>query len=94
MAPFYRCLFFYPGVFGLAYLILLKQLSQEDLEAKLLKGGLSKISPMALMNFLRIFMLRLKDFRWKNGEIDQNIPVTVHAQTIKATHQIIISRNA
>ena len=56
------------------YLILLKQLSPEDLEAKLINRGLSKISPMALMNFLRIFMLHLKDFRWKNGKIPQNIP--------------------
>ena len=74
MALFYRYLFFYRGVFALAYIILLKQLSPENLEAKMMNGGLSKISPMALMNFLRILLLRLKDFRWKNGKIAQNIP--------------------
>ena len=26
------------------------------------------------MNFLRIYMLRLKEFRWRNGKIAQNIP--------------------
>ena len=40
MALFYCCLFFYPTIFGLAYLILLKKLSNKDLEAKLIIGGL------------------------------------------------------
>ena len=75
MCLFYSCLFFYPGAFVLAYLILLKQLSQENLEAKLINGGLSKIPPMALMNFLRILLICLKDFRWRSGKIAQNIPV-------------------
>ena len=75
MCLFYSCLFFYPGAFALAYLILLKQLNHEKLEAKLMNGGLSNIPPMALMNFLRILLIRLKDFRWRSGKIAQNIPV-------------------
>ena len=59
----------------MAYLILLKQLSPEKLEAKLMTGGLSNIPPMALMNFLRILLIRLKDFRWRSRNLAENIPV-------------------
>ena len=75
MCLFYSCLFFYSEAFALVYLILLKQLSPEKLEAKLMNGGLSNIPPMALMNFLRILLIRLKDFRWRSGNLADNIPV-------------------
>ena len=44
------------------------------MEARLTTGGLSNISPAALMNFLRIYMLRLKEFRWMDGNLVKNIP--------------------
>ena len=59
----------------MAYLILLKQLSPEKLEAKLMDGGLSNIPPLALMNFLRILLIRIKDFRWRRGDLNECIPV-------------------
>ena len=59
----------------MVYLILLKQLSQEKLEAKLMGGGLSNIPPMALMNFLRILLIRIKDFGWRKGDLRECIPV-------------------
>ena len=65
---------FYPAVFGLACLILWKQMSSGDLEARLMNGGLSKIPPAALINFLRIYMLRLHEFGWMTGDLIQNIP--------------------
>ena len=43
-----------------------------------MNGGLAQISPMALSNFLRILLIRLKDFRWQSGEITKNIP-EIHA---------------
>ena len=55
-----------------------QQLSQKDLEVKLMNRRLAQISPMALLNFLRIFLIRLKDFRWQSGEITKNIP-EIHA---------------
>ena len=30
---------------------------------------------MALMNFLRILVFRMKDFRWRRGDLDESIPV-------------------
>ena len=75
MCLFYNCLFFYPEAFAMVYLILLKQLSPEKLEAKLITGGLSNIPPMALMNFLRILLIRIKDFRWRRGDLNECIPV-------------------
>ena len=75
MCLFYNCLFFYTEPFAMAYLILLKQLSPEKLEAKLITGGLSNIPSMALMNFLRILLIRVKDFRWRRGNLEENIPV-------------------
>ena len=74
MSLFYHCLFFYPSVFALSCLILWKQMGWEDMEARLAIGGLSKIPPAALMNFLRIYMLRLGEFGWMNGDLVQNIP--------------------
>merc|ERR1712240_742467 len=74
MSLFYHCLFFYPGVFALTCLILWKQMKREDMEAQLITGGLSNISPAAIMNFLRIYMLRLKEFRWMDGNLVKNIP--------------------
>merc|ERR1712240_619145 len=74
MSLFYHCLFFYPGVFALTCLILWKQMDREDMEARLITGGLSNISPAALMNFLRIYMLRLKEFGWMDGDLVKNIP--------------------
>ena len=44
------------------------------MEARLTTGGLSNISPAALMNFLRIYMLRLKEFKWMDGNLVKNIP--------------------
>ena len=41
---------------------------------RLLNGGLSRIPPAALMNFLRIYMLRLHEFGWMTGDLIQNIP--------------------
>ena len=75
MCLFYNCLFFYPEAFAMVYLILLKQLSPEKLEAKLMNGGLSNIPPMALMNFLRILLICIKDFRWRKGNLNECIPV-------------------
>ena len=75
MCLFYSCLFYYPEAFAMAYLILLKQLSPEKLEAKLMGGGLSNIPPLALMNFLRILLIRIKDFRWRKGDLNECIPV-------------------
>ena len=75
MCLFYRCLFYYPEAFAMVYLILLKQLSPEKLEAKLMGGGLSNIPPLALMNFLRILLIRIKDFRWRKGDLNECIPV-------------------
>ena len=49
-------------------------MNSEDLEARLVNGGLSKIPPAALMNFLRIYMLRLHEFGWMTGDLIQNIP--------------------
>ena len=49
-------------------------MSNEDLEARLMNGGLSRIPPAALMNFLRIYMLRLHEFGWMTGDLIQNIP--------------------
>ena len=40
-----------------------------------MNGGLSNIPPMALMNFLRILLIRLKDFIWRSGNLADNIPV-------------------
>ena len=80
MSLFYHCLFFYPGVFALACLILWKQMGREDMEARLTTGGLSKISPAALMNFLRIYMLRLREFGWMSGDLIQNIPHVTKAE--------------
>ena len=74
MSLFYHCLFFYPGVFALSCLILWKQMGREDMEARLITGGLSRISPAALMNFLRIYMLRLREFGWMSGNLVKNIP--------------------
>ena len=55
----------------------------EDMEARLVTGGLSRISPAALMNFLRIYMLRLREFGWMSGNLVQNIPhVTKEEWTI------------
>ena len=39
-----------------------------------MNGGLSKIPPAALMNFLRIYMLRLHEFGWMTGDLRENIP--------------------
>ena len=49
-------------------------MNNEDLEARLMNGGLSRIPPAALMNILRIYMLRLHEFGWMTGELIQNIP--------------------
>ena len=49
-------------------------MSREDMEVRLMNGGLSKIPPAALMNFLRIYMLRLHEFGWMTGNLVQNIP--------------------
>ena len=49
-------------------------MNREDMEARLITGGLSNISPAALMNFLRIYMLRLKEFGWMDGDLVKNIP--------------------
>ena len=38
-------------------------------------GGLSNISPMALMNCLRILLIRIKDFGWRKGDLKECIPV-------------------
>ena len=38
-------------------------------------GGLSNIPPMALMIFLRILLIHMKDFRWRRGDLDKSIPV-------------------
>ena len=62
MALFYHCLFFYPSVFALSCLILWRQMGREEMEARMRYGGLSEIPPAALMNFLRIYMLRLHEF--------------------------------
>ena len=40
-----------------------------------MNGGLSNIPPMALMNFLRILLIHLKDFRWRSAKLADNIPV-------------------
>lgn len=74
MALFYHCLFFYPSVFALSCLILWKQMGREEMEARLKNGGLSEIPPASLLNFLRIYMLRLGEFGWMNGNLVQNIP--------------------
>ena len=75
MCLFYRCLFYYPEAFAMVFLILLKQLSPEKLEAKLMGGGLSNIPPMALMNCLRILLIRIKDFGWRKGYLKECILV-------------------
>ena len=43
-----------------------------------MNGRLAQISLIALLNLLRIFLIRLKDFRWQSGEITKNIP-EIHA---------------
>ena len=74
MILFYHCLFFYPSVFALSCLIPWKQMNREDMEVRLMNGGLSKFPPAALMNFLSIYMLRLHEFGWMTGNLVQNIP--------------------
>ena len=37
--------------------------------------GLSNIPPMTVMNFMRILLIRVKDFRWRRGNLEENIPV-------------------
>ena len=75
MCLFYRCLFYYPEAFAMVFLILLKQLSPEKLEAKLMGGGLSNIPPIALMKCFRILLIRIEDFGWRKGDLKECIPV-------------------
>merc|ERR1712082_598438 len=80
MCLFYRCFFYYPEAFAMVFIILLKQLSPEKLEAKLKGGGLSNIPPLAFMNSLRIALIRIKDYVWRKGNLNECIPAVNHQE--------------
>ena len=54
---FYLVMFNYPNVIALSCLILWKQMSNEQIESRMMTGGLNGIPPLAFMNFLRIYMI-------------------------------------
>ena len=67
-------LFKYPTVISLTCLILWKQMDNVKLEYRILNGGLSGISPIAFMNFLRIYMISFHEYGWRNWNLSDSLP--------------------
>ena len=50
-------------------------MSNEELEFRMMNGGLSGIPPLAFANFLRIYMISFNEYRWRNWTFIESLPI-------------------
>ena len=63
---FFYVMFEYPTIIAITCLILWKQMNNEELEHRMMNRGLSGISPLAFMNFIRIYLISFHEYEWRN----------------------------
>ena len=58
-------------------------MSNEDLEYRLMNGGLARISPMVFMNFLKICMTSFNEYGWRDWSLTESIPHITRAEWLE-----------
>ena len=49
-------------------------MDREKLEYRMMNGGLSGITPLAFMNFLRIYIISFHKYGWRNWSLSDSLP--------------------
>ena len=50
-------------------------MNSEQIESRMMTGGLNGIPPLAFVNFLRIYMISFNEFRWRDWTFIESLPV-------------------